>query len=393
MPIHTRSNIRIRPNRRRGPQTDRVLHARIRTRAAVSKALRTGFLALVVLLAVGSAAWGVWAGGSALISKFFINNPEYAVEAVEVLSDGPLDRDKILAMAGLSVGQNIFLADLHGARRRIASLPQVEDARIVRHLPRSISIRIRVRKPVAWIAPAPGSPGDSLAREAFLVDARGFVFPDMDTEVSHLSLPFIYGCPELPVRPGQALTSRESLAAIEFLRLTADTPLGVRLQVQHIDLSRRYCMLVTDRRKSVYQFGIETEGLRSQLDQLAALLDAADAEGKRIQSANLMMRRNIPVVFAGTPPLAPSPQIVTTAPGAPGVSPPPRETVRPAQASVSQRERRPAAAVRRAESPAQRPVRAAAPAPAPAPQPARRPAPPPGRVAEGRLLRPFLAAP
>lgn len=314
MPIRTRKNIRTVRGRRAGATPDRVLHARIRARAVAGRAFLSGSRILFWVLFVWGAIWGLWAGGSELISKFFINNPEYSVAAVEVSSDAPISREKILSAAGINVGQNIFLVDLRGAQRRLSSLPQVEDAKIMRQLPRNIAIRIRVRRPVAWVAPSKNADGEQLARESFLVDSRGFVFPEIDTDEGHLSLPFIYGCPELPLRPGQSLSSRESLAALELLRITSDTPLGVRLQIQHIDLSKLYCMEVVDRRRSVYRFGTDTGVLREQLDQLGALLQATDSEGRRIQTVNLMMRRNIPVVFAGaTPVTGERPQPAATA--------------------------------------------------------------------------------
>ncbi len=273
------------------------------TERRVGGLLKIGAILVGSLFLLGT----VWWGGRALLAKFFWNNPAYLISEIEITVDTAIHRQMVLDAAGIEIGQNIFTVDLSGAHRRLRALPQVQEAKVVRTLPGRIDIVVEARRPVAWIAPSPDVDDEQLARNSFLVDATGFVFPELDPDAEHFKLPFVYGCPELPVRPGQVLQSPQSVAALELLKLTAKTPLGVRLQIQQIDLSKRYCMEVQDRRRAAYLFGIEPSELRMQVEQLEALLRAIDQDGRQIRKVNLLVRRNIPVVFAGTTPVDQAP--------------------------------------------------------------------------------------
>jgi hypothetical protein len=75
----------------------------------------------------------------------------------------------------------------------------------------------------------------------------------------------------------------------------------LRWQPRVVDVSKGYCLVVTDDRKAKVTFGFDNIG--GQLDRLRQLLDYVEPQNRELQSVNLMLERNIPVVFA--PPPAP----------------------------------------------------------------------------------------
>jgi hypothetical protein len=106
-------------------------------------------------------------------------------------------------------------------------------------------------------------------------------------------------------------------AALELVRLNAD---NTRFQARNIDLSKGYCLVVTDQRRAKITFGLDK--IENQLFRLNRYLDRAAADKKEIQTVNLVVERNVPVTFyepepEWTPPVdaaAPAPKAANSAP-------------------------------------------------------------------------------
>lgn len=75
-----------------------------------------------------------------LHSSIFLVNKVYATGASKV------SQEEILALAGISAGQNIFGVDAKLATRALQVHPMVKSARIVRHLPHQIEIQVVERQ-------------------------------------------------------------------------------------------------------------------------------------------------------------------------------------------------------------------------------------------------------
>jgi hypothetical protein len=65
--------------------------------------------------------------------------------------------------------------------------------------------------------------------------------------------------------------------------------------VQNIDLSKGYCLIVTDQRHAKITFGLDR--LDAQLSRLYRCFDRAAQDHKELQTVNLLVERNIPVTF------------------------------------------------------------------------------------------------
>ncbi len=341
------------------PPQGSVLNVQIRNRVLQVRRARVVARAFLIGLCAVCLTIGVVVAIRAAIIYYFIENPKYAIATIDLDIDGPIRNDLVLETSGIRTGESLFLADIGGARQRLEAMPQVAQAQIVRAMPNQIKIKLRTRKAVAWLAPSHDADDEALARETFLVDGKGFVFPELEPNEAHYRLPFIYGAPDLPVQPGQTLRSREALAALELIRITNENPIGARLQLQSLDLTKRYCMEVLDRRRTLFLFGTDPQHLREQVDQLASLLSVTDQEGRRLQRVNLLVRRNIPVVFAGAtpvdlPPVAKQPRIEPQSTARP-VSTPRPAAVKPAREARTTP--RPAAVTQRAARSAATPAR------------------------------------
>jgi cell division septal protein FtsQ len=277
-----------------------LLDVRVRTRKAAARRTQQIFFAFAVVLIIGSSIAGIAFGAKRALNAWFFENPDYAVRNIDVTTDGKLTRDAILKSADVAEGANIFEVNLLQLQERLRSLPQVEDSRVQRVLPNKLVINIQERRPVAWVVASDSVP--PTFENAFLVDRRGILLKPKGSAPEYAGLPVILGVETSSLVAGQALDREEVKAALELLRNAAEI-LQTRLQIQSIDVSREYCLVVTDKQRSVITFG--TDDLVPQLKRLERLMNYCEKNSKELQTVNLLVQRNIPVTFVQTAALQP----------------------------------------------------------------------------------------
>src|SRR5437867_4859026 len=287
------SNERLSSFRQRRQQ--HVLDVKVRSRKAVqhrNRRLLVVFskIALVILL-----AGGIYVGARLAAKRFFIDNPDYKLSVIEVQTDGTLQRDQILNVAGLREGENIFRVDLARVHERLRELPQVAEVEVVRKLPAEIDVRIVERKPIGWITNEKQIADPFASDAAFLVDARGVLMKEKKLLPEYLGLPLILGCVSESLEAGKIVESPEARAALELLRLSTRSFMQTRFQIREIDVSKGYCLVVTDKNHSRVTFGFDN--LDTQLQRLEQFLIYSDDAHRELATVNLLVQRNIPVTF------------------------------------------------------------------------------------------------
>jgi hypothetical protein len=275
--------------RRRKPKG--LLEVSVRAQTAVrqrNRRIMRWTCSAVLTVAIGA---GLWQGTRMMLSRFLWDNPDYRLSQLSVETDGILSREEIVGAARISEGENIFRLNLARARENIARIPQVESVEVQRVLPSAVNIRVTERRPVAWVTSQFSD--DPAAGPAFLTDSRGVLMVPHRDASEHYRLPVIHGLATDGVQPGDTLDGEGMKAALDLLRLNAGNP---RFQIRGIDLSKSYCVTAIDREQSRVTFGLED--LAGQIDKLNRLLDYCDQYHREIQTVNLMVQRNMPVVFA-----------------------------------------------------------------------------------------------
>lgn len=249
---------------------------------------------LLSLLVCGAVILGVRYGSQ----RLFFENPDYRLTQIELQTDGTLQRDQVLRTAELSEGVNIFSVNLATVHDRLLQLPQVDEVQVVRNMPGEIKLRIVERKPVAWITTDTNMLNPFSADGAYLVDARGVLMKEKKLLPEYLGLPVIVGCAAESLAAGRTVDSFEAKAALELLRLSTRSFMQTRFQVREIDVSKGYCLIVTDKNHTRVTFGFEN--LDAQLQRLEQFLVYSDDFKREFETVNLLVQRNIPVTFAKT---------------------------------------------------------------------------------------------
>jgi cell division septal protein FtsQ len=291
-------NQRVSNTRQRRRQ--HLLDVKIRSRTATQHRNRRVLVFFAKVALVLALAFGAYVGVRKAASRFFFDNPEYRLSAIEVQTDGNLSREQVLERAELREGENIFRVSLARVHDRLQQLPQVDEVQVVRKLPAEIDIKISERKPIAWITNEKQIADPFASEVAFLVDARGVLMKEKKLLPEYLGLPLITGCTSEALEAGKVVETSEVKSALELLRLSSGSFMQTRFQIREIDLSKGYCLAVTDKNHSRVTFGFDNLG--TQLQRLEQFLIYADDSKQELATVNLLVQRNIPVTFAKSAP-------------------------------------------------------------------------------------------
>ena len=273
-----------------------LLDVKVRSRKAVAHRNRRALVVFSKFALVIALIAGVYVGARFAAKRFFLDNPDYRLGTIEVQTDGTLQRDQILSVAELREGENIFRVHLARVHDRLQDLPQVDAVEVIRKLPGEIDIRIVERKPIAWITSQKQMADPFASDAAFLIDARGVLMKEKRLLSEYLGLPVILGCDTESLDAGKTVESLETRAALELLRLSSRSFMQTRFQIREIDVSKGYCLVVTDKNHSKVTFGFDN--LDTQLQRLEQFLIYSDDAHREIATVNLLVQRNIPVTWA-----------------------------------------------------------------------------------------------
>ena len=276
-----------------------LLDVKVRSRTATQQRNRHVLIVFSQLALVIGLGVALYLGGREGARRFFFENPDYQLSTIEVQTDGTLQREQILKVADLREGENIFSVNLGRVHDRLQQLPQIDEVQVERKLPAEIDIHVVERKPVAWITDEKQMADPFASDAAFLVDGRGVLMKEKKLLPEYLGLPLILGCASESLEAGKVIESFEAKAALELLRLSTRSFMQTRFQIREIDVSKGYCLLVTDKNHVCVTFGFDK--LDAQLQRLEQFLIYSDDSKRDLATVNLLVQRNIPVTFAKSP--------------------------------------------------------------------------------------------
>src|SRR5436309_11686550 len=286
-------NQRVSNSRQRKQQ--HLLDVKVRARKATQHRNRRVLVFISKIALAAAICAGIYFGARVGMRRFFFENPDYRLTMIDMQTDGTLQRDQVLKTADLREGENIFQVNLAHVHRVLQQLPQVDEVEVLRKLPGEIDIRILERKPIAWITSEKQISDPFQSDVAFLIDARGVLMKEKKLLPEYLGLPLITGCTSESLESGKVVESFEAKAALELLRLSTASFMQTRFLIREIDVSKGYCLVVSDKNHTRVTFGFDN--LDTQLQRLEQFLVYADDSKQELAAVNLLVQRNIPVTF------------------------------------------------------------------------------------------------
>ncbi len=206
--------------------------------------------------------------------------------------------DTIRFHFGLTNGANLALIPFDALREKIiAKNPCILDMHIERRLPNRVTIEVKERTPIAWVASA-----SSRRIDRRVVDVHGVVFPYSDLTAV---LPILCETKDPPVVCGKRLKGNE-VAALHLIDIISSDPELSELRVLEVSTKKSGYLLVTlgnyARAKIAWaKMGEDSReaktSLKKQLKRLqsaiksnvrpwATLWTATDFEGGRVYANN-----------------------------------------------------------------------------------------------------------
>src|SRR3984957_9008648 len=136
--------------------------------------------------------------------------------------------------------------------------------------------------------------GSVYFESAHFANRGGMLLKTKALAPEYLGLPLIIGVDLSNCQAGQPLERDDVKAALDLIRASTEILQG-RFQIQSIDVSKGYCLTVTDKQRASVTFG--TDELESQLHRLGTVLNYCDKNSRELQTVNLMAQRNVPATF------------------------------------------------------------------------------------------------
>lgn len=292
-----------RKQKNRRFRRDLVLEVKQHTRQARALRMRVWGVCLSVatgLLAVLALAWQA---GESLLDRLVFENPAFAIQTIDVQTDGVLTGQQIRRWAGVKEGDNLFALDIARVQRDLKLAPLIREAAVERELPHKLNLRIMEREPIIRACALLPQVAESTYRFVdYYLDEEGYVMQLTDAMLALKQVPGIDQLPALigvnstDVPPGRPVESRQIRAALDLLREFERSTMSGRADLTHIDLVTPGVLHVMTRQGGDITFA--TDRLAWQLRRWRTVYDYGWKQGKAIKSLDLSVTNNLPVAWA-----------------------------------------------------------------------------------------------
>lgn len=302
-----------RKSKNRRFERKHVLQVKLRASQRRQLRLRRAVMVLAVPMFLLVGAYAAWKGGDALLCRLVYENPAFAIHNIDVQTDGVLSLEQVRRWAGVKLQDNLLALDLARVRRDLEAIPNIRSAAIERALPHTLRIRISEREPVAQFA-FPQPRGTNLwEKSVYLLSADGFVMLPLEPHQKAVPnaapdvLPSLIGLPPNDLRPGRAVESVQTLAALRLLDVFSRSPMVGLIDLRQIDLSVPNVLNVSTAQHSDVLFGLHD--LEGQLRRWRAVHEYGQRTGKYVAWMDLSVANNVPARWLDpTLPAPPAPK-------------------------------------------------------------------------------------
>src|SRR4051794_40661386 len=114
--------------------------------------LRMAVTALAVSASLVICVFIFWKGSDFLLEQCVYTNPAFAIDRIDITTDGIIPVDQIRRWAGVKAGDNLIALDLARIKRDLEYVPLIESASVERVLPRHLVLKIIEREPITKVS-------------------------------------------------------------------------------------------------------------------------------------------------------------------------------------------------------------------------------------------------
>ena len=300
---------------RRQPRNRRLVREHVldvKLRSSQVRAARGRMAALVAGVVVGGALgiYLLYRGGEWGLDRLLYKNPSFAIQEIDLQTDGVLVTEEIRRWAGVSAGQNLLALDLVRVKKNLEVVPFIQSVSVERILPRTLRIRVVERESVAQVNLPRPRPSGLLEPVPYHVDAEGWLMPPLEPNQRSSppnpaeQLPVLAGFKPSDLQ-GRSLDSAQVRWAIQLIQAFDRSALAGVVELRKVDVSSPEVLVATTGQGTEITFA--PVNYDQQIRRWREIYDTARKTGKAIASLDLAVSNNIPARFLEASVLPPAP--------------------------------------------------------------------------------------
>ncbi len=306
-----------RDNKKRNRRTGREFVLDVKLRSDQVRATRVRLVTVIFCVLFGTffGLYLLWRSGEVLLDKFVYSNPDFAVEKVEIQTDGVLLPEQLRQWSNVKIGANLIALNLELVKQNLELVSAVDSVSVERVLPHTLRIRVTERDPVAQVNMPCVDAAGNFALAVTHLDKSGVAMKPRDPRDCVVSaaqinqqLPVITGLNPVKLKLGQAVPDPDSAraqAALDLIRAFEHSPMAGLVDLRRVDISAPGVLVVMTGQGSAITFGLEN--FDQQMKRWRQIYDLGLRQQRAIASADLAVENNVPVRWAsvGPAPVAP----------------------------------------------------------------------------------------
>ncbi len=282
---------------------EQVLEVKLRSDQVRASRLRMAITVMSVCAGTVLALLLFWRGGEWLLNQLVFQNRAFAIEIIDIQTDGVIGAEQLRKWAGVRTGDNLMALDLSRIKRDLELEPLISSVAVERILPHTLKLRVAEREAIAQVhALRPRSNGKGLAVVIYHLDEAGNVMLPLDNWLRQQSSPhagdaltILEGVSENELRPGWPVASNQVRAALRLITEFERSAMVGYVDLKRIDVSSPEVLLVSTGQGTVVTFGVNSvNSLSDQLRRWRLIQDYELKIGKAFATLDLSVANNAP---------------------------------------------------------------------------------------------------
>jgi cell division septal protein FtsQ len=303
--------LKPKPRNRRAPEREHGLDVKLRTSQTRAARLRMIGSVAVVLFSLVVIGLVLWRGGQWILNGLIYENDAFAIQQIDVQTEGVLTADAIRSWARVRIGENLMALDLMRVKRDLELQPPIQSVAVERMLPHTLKLSITEREPVAQAIVTLNRPGGAGDQAVYDFDQDGYAMKPLDPRwrvsppAASERLPILVGVAPAEAQPGRQTASPQIRAALALLGEFDHSRMAGMVEIERIDLTQPQVLQVTTSQKAQITFSLGN--FETQFRRWRIISDQFQQWGKAIASLDLSISNNLPVRWVAAAALPPAP--------------------------------------------------------------------------------------
>ncbi len=296
-------------NRRLGHE--HVLDVKLRSDRARKIRMRVAALVLGFVFATLFGFYAVWQAGDWLLNRLVYENRAFAVQEIEIQTDGVIAPDQLRRWAGVKEGDNLLALDLSRVKRDLEMVSTIRSVALAKIPPHTLRVRVQEREPLAQVSVPRQLTNGSMEAGMLHLDEEGFVMTLLPANqraapVAQTNdfLPLITGLNQNELVPGRRLDSAQARSALQFVAAFEQSPMSGLVDLQSLSVSAPEILEVTTGDGS--EVTLSLQDFDRQLRRWREIYTRVQKLGKKLATLDLSVRDHIPARLVEGPSAAPA---------------------------------------------------------------------------------------